>query len=482
MVVFASWPVLGLWAVIGLAVGLPSLIIDATSTVKKLAPLLALVVVAGLIYLFTGDGSATPTDYLDTTGTAPDETTAVVATVLSTVAALGLLLVFVIDELVVAKHINTRFRRGRRIGDVVVQPEQRQVLNFASRRSLAELDRHLRGPMEQPMAPSPTPTRNGDRQPPAAVVVSRGHNPFAGAGRRYQPWSLAVPLEPIPDKETVPLTAAALYQRIWTEVNALRGAPNLSPGGRFAEMRIAEQIVVSAEELIDHDGAVVWDFLANYDTAPYPLLRPDRVRQLRDHPLEWARYYLCFQLKTWDRDFVVSTYLHLAVDAGTLYVEWTPCVLLPIRARYREIDARPVSSGPAIGQALTNLVALPATLPLRVVRLLSRIRPVPRQADLISADMFGAERSLREIAADTALRTYFQDADLERYVKVLENRFTLAVIHALREAGYSVAALEKRVESVANNTAFIGAQITGNLINGSGNNVGDMTSQGAASK
>jgi hypothetical protein len=483
VLVFASWPVLGLWAVVGLAVGLPSLIADATDTVKKLAPLLGgvVVVVVG-IYLFTGAGSASPTGYLDSTGAAPDDTDSVVATVLSTVAVLGILVVFLIDEFVVAKHINTRFRRGRRIGDVVVRPEQRQVLTFAPRRSLAELNRHLRGPMEQPMAPAAAPARNGDQQSPATVVVSRGFNPFTGAGLRYRPWSLAVPLEPMPDREAVPLTAAVLYQRIGSAVNALCGAPNLSPGGRFTELRIAEQIVVSAEELIDHDGAAARDFLANHGTAPYPLLRAERARQLRDHPLEWARYYLHFQLETWDRDFVVSTYLHVAVNANTLYVEWTPCVLLPIRTQYRQIDARPVSNWPAVGQALVQLITLPATLPIRFAGVFSRIRPLPRQRGVVSPDMFGAKNSLRELAADKTMRSYFQLADLERYVKVLQSRFTLAVIDTLREAGYSVAALERHVHSVVDNSVSIGGSVAGNVITGQGNNVGNMTYQGAATK
>jgi hypothetical protein len=466
-----SWFLLTGWVVVALVVLIAtSHSGDWLQLARKLVPLV--IGLAAIWFVFSLGGGSADFDELDA-GAVEQGSSDVASTVLSIVAILGMAAVLLIDEFVVTRHIDNRFRRGRRIGEVVVRTDQRQVFAFAPNRSLAELTRHLRGP-QQPMAPGRA-ARNGDRQQPASVIVSREFNPFVGAGEPHEPWSLAIPLEPQSEAtEPVPLTAAGLYGRICVEVAALREAPNLSPGGRFAALRISEQIVVSADELVDHDeDPAARDFLADHTVAPYPWLRAERVRELRDDPFEWARYHLCFQLETWDRDFVVTAYVHLAVNDRTLYVEWTPCVLLPIRSRFRQIDARPLSPWPAIRAALGALVMLPTTLLRRVKRLFARIRPLPRQRGEIGSAMFGAWRTLRELAADTEVHNYFQLADLDRYVKVLESRLTLAVIDTLTEAGYSVAALEKRVEAVSNNNLFINSQV-GNVVSGRGNRGGDV--------
>ena len=53
--------------------------------------------------------------------------------------------------------------------------------------------------------------------------------------------------------------------------------------------------------------------------------------------------------------------------------------------------------------------------------------------------MYGVEHSLRELAADTDVQNYFQLADRDRYLKVLESRLTIALVDALADAGYEVA-------------------------------------------
>jgi hypothetical protein len=274
------------------------------------------------------------------------------------------------------------------------------------------------------------------------------------------------------------LTAKGLYERVDGAMDTLRDAAHLSPGGRFAELRINEQVVVAAEELIDNltqDGDFA-DFLAGPTASPYPLLRGQRVRELRDNPLEWARYYLRFQVETWDRDFVLSAYLHLAVSDTTLYVEWTPCVLLPIKKQYRAIDRMSDSPLMPLAKAVVRFLALPMTVLGRLATVSSVIRAQRRPRDTVTPDMYGVERSLREFAADTRVQNYFQLADRSRYLKVLESRFTLALVEALEEAGYEVAAFEQQVATVANDNVFIsGGSFTGNMVAGKGNTAGAVT-------
>jgi hypothetical protein len=218
-------------------------------------------------------------------------------------------------------------------------------------------------------------------------------------------------------------------------MDSLRDVVHLSPGGRFAGLRVDEQIVVDAAGLVDNPEQA-GDFLADPTAVPYPLLRGQRVRELRDDPLEWARYHLRFQIESWDRDVVVSVFLHLAVFDTTLYVEWTPCVLPPVRERYRAIDTMSDSPLLPVANAVVRFLALPMTVPARLRALCSVIRP-----RRLAQDRYGVAHSLRELAADTDVRNCFQLADRSRYVQVLESRLTLALAEALAEAGYEVAGL-----------------------------------------
>jgi hypothetical protein len=178
-------------------------------------------------------------------------------------------------------------------------------------------------------------------------------------------------------------------------------------------------------------------------------LRGQRVRELRDQPLEWARYYVRFQVETWERDFVVSAFLHLAVSDTTLYVEWTPCLLLPVKKEYRAIDAMPDSPLQPVARAVLRFLTLPLTMPHRVRTVCSVIRPKRRSPNTLTPDMYGITHSLRELAADTGVQNYFQLADRSRYLKVLESRLTLALVEVLDAAGYEVAGLERQAATAA---------------------------------
>jgi hypothetical protein len=391
-------------------------------------------VAAGLLAVLLATGGSS-TSYGD-----PDLSPAATLAILLLVVLLAVLLV---DEFVVWHHVADRFRRGCVLPDPhpeALSPQARKVYLFGSRHFLTQVRRHLnQRPRMRPPARGELVSVNGEGPVPAPVIVARGRRMFVGAGEPYGQWSFAVSLRRCPAAEGVrPLTAAALYERVDQAMDALRDAAQLSPGGRLAELRVTEQVVVAADELIDNLGQAK-DFLAEPAVSPYPLLRGQRVRELRDNPLEWARYYLRFQVETWHRDFVVSAFLHLAVSDTTLYVEWTPCVLLPVRKEYRAIDGMPDSPLLPVARAVLRFLALPLTLPGRLRTVCSVIRPKRRSPDVLTPDMYGVEHSLRELAADTDVQNYFQLADRDRYLKVFESRLTLALVEALADAGYEVA-------------------------------------------
>lgn len=80
--------------------------------------------------------------------------------------------------------------------------------------------------------------------------------------------------------------------------------------------------------------------------------------------------------------------------------------------------------------------------------------------------------SLRELAADQQVHNYFQLADVDRYLKMMESRFVLVVSRMMRAAGYSPASFDERVASVVNNVQ-IGGSVRGTVVAGNANKVGD---------
>lgn len=317
-----------------------------------------------------------------------------------------------------------------------------------------------------------------DPAPPgyAPLIVHRGYNPFVGSGLHRPSWSMAIPLESLPDDEVderEPLTTASMYAGIRHAVEVLRTGDALSPDGRLGQLKVFDAVFVPAAELVDHfNSPDSTPYLPDPESAPNSYLTAQDVERVRLQPKEWARYYLCFQVETWDRQLVMTTYLHVAVNETTLYLEWTPCVLPPVRARYQAVDKMHTTSAKPFLQALLDWLKLPATTPLRAFNVFSWIRSPRREAGVLDPDRYGSLKSLRELAADNHLDNYFQLVDIERYDKIIESRLLPAISKKLRAAGYSEAKFEQQAAVVINNDVTInGSQ---NTVVQSGQNRGSI--------
>lgn len=323
-------------------------------------------------------------------GTSFDDLTP--ATALVTLLLVALLTILLVDEFVVWRHLEERFPRGCLLTDpdpAALSPQVRRVFLFSAKRFLTQLRRHLH--RQRTVA-------DGGGAP---VLVTSGHRRFVGAGEVRDSWTLTVPLRP--DAEgTRPPHVSTLYDHV---TRAMRGG--------------TEWVVVTAKGL-DRD------FLADPMSAPYPLLRGQRVRELRDRPREWARSYLRFEVEPG-----VTAFLHLAVREETLYVEWTPCVLPLVRKEYRAIDTMPDSPLLPVARAVLRFLTLPMTVPYRLRTVCSVIR---RPA---TPGKYSVPFGLCELAASTEVR---QPAQL----KAFERRLTHALAEALVVAGYEVAALRRQ--------------------------------------
>lgn len=378
-----------------------------------------------------------------------------------------MLSVIVADRFTVWRHLKDRFWPNR-LSRLEPWVRGRQIFQFSPENRLTRLERYV-----NPVVTTAPSSSNHDDDP-VPIVVYRDFVPFVGAGVPVEPWSIAVPLESLPDVgPTAELTTSSLYQGIRDEVMSLREATVLTPGRRLDSLDLGELVIVSADELIDHLAEpVAGDFLRQPGVAPFTTISRERAEAIKADPIEWARYYQCYRVETWDRDLVVTVFVHVAVGTGALYVEWTPCVLRPVKKKYQAIDEMPRSPWRPTWQAVVDLLKLPVSIPGRVRSTFSFLRPLPQDHGMVVADSYGAAASLRELAADQEVHNYFQLADVDRYLKMMESRLVLAVSRRMRAAGYSPASFDEQAAAVVNNNVQIAGSVTGDVVVGSGNRVG----------
>ncbi|MGH3770530.1 MAG: hypothetical protein ACRDRW_03890, partial [Pseudonocardiaceae bacterium] len=156
----------------------------------------------------------------------------------------------------------------------------------------------------------------------------------------------------------------------------------------------------------------------------------------------------------------------IGTDQRMLYLEWTYCILFPLRENYRSIDRPAESSSAIFDRSLAELITLPATVLTRRRSGFGRKKMLPQRAGELVPDRYGAAKSIRELAADTEAQTYFQDADTERYVNIMDRALVRAVGKFLEERGYSVVEFTRMADPVINNY-----NVQGNVTNSTlGNN------------
>jgi hypothetical protein len=354
----------------------------------------------------------------------------VTASILAVLLGLLVFVVLVVDEHAVAEVTRKHFREGNFVADASVLPAG-WVRTFRTLRHTAYRDQLNRVAAAE--------ARSRARDGHAEVIVHRHRVPFIGAGDVLRDEILALPL--IPDEDAteppVPFTPRDLHEHVSETVCALRDSASLSPGRRLASLSVIEQVFLPAEQLLRNIGTSLRPrVLPDLYRPPVTHLPVDEARRLADEPQESARYYRCYRVESWDGDLATSSYFTVGTDLRTLYLEWTHCVLSPIRSAYRAIDRHP-ETGPT-RRAFEAAVTLPVTLPRRVVDLFRNFSPIPFSRGDVVPDRYGASRSLRELAAGPGADSFFQDADVIRYLQVVEQAMLKAVSTFLEHRHYSI--------------------------------------------
>jgi hypothetical protein len=315
------------------------------------------------------------------------------------------------------------------------------------------------------------------------VVVFRGSRPFVGAGRVAMTKSFVIPLVPAEadgeanGQPAAPHTTGTgnpagrfipteLYSHLHNEYQKLRSSSSLSPSMRLRNLDIRHMVAVAAKELLDNQQhpRFTW-VLPDLERPPVQTLSLQQLTEVANQPVEWMRYYQQFQVESWDRDLVVSLFLHVGCDDRMLYIEWTCCVLNPIDPSYRDLQPR----RKPWRAALTDQLTLPITAWYRARSAATRIK-VEEIPELVTAGTYGTSHSIRELAANDRTNNYFERADVDRYCTILVRHMSGAIADFLNSRGISSREFMARV-----------TQIIDQSVNNYGINTGNMGGQGGSS-
>ncbi|MCI3932570.1 hypothetical protein [Streptomyces sp. AN091965] len=365
------------------------------------------------------------------------------------------------------------------------------------------------------------------REQAAPLTLYDVNRPFVGAGKPRKPWSVVLELKPddrpdadggVPSQRPRgPLTARDVIAMIEPRLKGLRRSAGRTSKDRLRDLEIEEFVYLPSgagrdEKLYTGNG----DETARvYDASAVRRHLAESVGEGG----EARRHFLRLRVGSWNEQVVVSLLVRVHTQGGMLVLEVVPHVLGPVLPEFRGADAvaagepegplrdalRACVDGPAYGvalgfgalRALSSLGAAarrwcatgagagsgpdvsapagkgarrhagarpPETTTARAVRFLRvvgaqllPVRTAPPDAPLVS---------LRELAATDEL-SLFQEMDVARYTKTLQDRIGEGVRDALRANGYRTDRLEQNITQINNSGVYINEMSGGALATGS---------------
>lgn len=321
-----------------------------------------------------------------------------------------------------------------------------------------------------------------DHQQYGGVTVYRSdaEDPFVGAGIVMDgTWSIALDLHPKRDLLNEGagkmrwFTPAELHRDLGQRLAGL-GDAGLGQPYRLPSLELSDEVFV--------DGLTSWDGLPAHVRlvrSPARVKEQERIANVPTGPL---RHFKCVRVESWGGELVMTVFVHLATQGRTLFVEFTPCLLPPIRPEYHVVDIWPVPTaeerGAAIREAWGGSVGALVAAPARLVeswRLGSepgrRERTLRRALSRGHVVDRGAVTSVRQLGARPLPDHYFQRLDARKYLNVIQVQLFNAITDFLDAHSIDTSELRERQTAILNKSVTIqGLTIQGdNTVIGSDN-------------
>ncbi|MEU2115383.1 hypothetical protein ABZ567_06965 [Streptomyces sp. NPDC016459] len=310
----------------------------------------------------------------------------------------------------------------------------------------------------------------------ARLVMYGTDDPFCGAGEPYEPWSLSVELRPRKDLEgsaPEPLDNSAVMRHVVPLVEALRvPSPHGSPQIRAAVRDRLRELEIDEVVFLPVDG------LPARAAAPYT---PEGFETHRSGAVEEGgesrRHFLRIRVGGWGEEIVTTVFVRVHTQGGMLMLEVAPHVLRPVKPLFRYADriAHRYRHNHHFGKAVWALGQTPRSAGHALVTVGRSLGHGWRLLTAGHANALpeGPEVSVRELGSDDEA-SLFQEMDVSRYLKSVQDRVANGVTVALREAGYETAEFEQKIVHVAEGGTFI-ENTRGNVTLGNHNTVTSKT-------
>ncbi|MGW3101044.1 hypothetical protein [Streptomyces sp. NPDC001100] len=281
----------------------------------------------------------------------------------------------------------------------------------------------------------------------APLVMYHEARPFCGAGVPEDTWVLAVELRPDPEKEQRPISNRTVLETIRPLLAQLRLPADYAVHlgrDRLRRLEIDECVFLPVEGLLRREE------------APYhPQTFEDHRARAVEEGAEKRRHFLRIRVGGWEEELVVTVFVRIHTQGRMLTLEIAPHVLLPVREDFKNADrtAHRFRHNNVLGKASWALARVPRSA-VGSVAVLGRA--VLYGWRLLTGGYAGAlpdgpALSVRELGAASAGST-FQDMDVERYLRNVQDRVANGVRNALSEAGYLTGEFVQKITNISNNT------------------------------
>lgn len=310
----------------------------------------------------------------------------------------------------------------------------------------------------------------------APLVMYHEARPFCGAGAAYNTWVLAVELRRDELKKQQPLSNRAILERVRPLLEQLRvPAEYAGPGvrDRLRWLEIDECVFLPAEGLLTRDQ------------APYtPQAFEDHRARAVEEGAEKRRHFLRIRVGGWEEELVVTVFVRIHTQGRMLMLEIAPHVLTPVRQDFKDADrtAHRFRNNNVLGKAAGAVVLVPGSAGRSLAQLGRGLVHVWR---LLTGGYAGAlpdgpALSVRELGSVTA-GSLFQEMDVARYLKSVQDRVAGGVRAALAEAGYETGEFMQKIVNISNGDVNIGNISGSNTIAvGMQNSASSSTTSGGA--
>ncbi|MER5443587.1 hypothetical protein [Streptomyces sp. NPDC002790] len=278
----------------------------------------------------------------------------------------------------------------------------------------------------------------------APLIMYHAVRPFCGAGAPVDTWTLAVELRPDGMKKQQPLNNRKILEQIRPLLEQLRLPAEFAGTtvrDRLRRLEIDECVFLPAEGLTHRED------------APY---QPEAYEEHRARSVEEGaekrRHFLRIRVGGWEEELVVTVFVRVHTQGRMLMLEIAPHVLAPVREPFQNADrtAHQFRHNNPLGKAAWAFARV-AGSPVRSLVTIGRWVGYGWQVltgGHGSALPDGPAVSVRELGSEGP-GSQFQQMDVERYLKSIQDRIANGVLHALAESGYQTGEFVQKIVNIS---------------------------------